>query len=56
MDQSLLWMIPVLFVMAFIGSWIGKQVIKRIDEKIMRKIIYCAIIIVSGLLAWQGWL
>jgi hypothetical protein len=22
----------------------------------MRKIIYCAIIIVSGLLAWQGWL
>lgn len=54
MDSELLWMIPVLFVLAFIGSWIGKQIINKIDERILRKVILWAIILVSGLLVWQG--
>jgi uncharacterized membrane protein YfcA len=53
MDRSLLWMVPILFILAFIGSWIGKQIIKKIDEKILRKVILGAIIVVSGLLVWQ---
>lgn len=55
MDTSLLWTIPVLFVIAYTGSWIGKKIVQRINENILRKIILWAIIIVSGLLAWQ-WL
>jgi hypothetical protein len=54
MDQSLLWTLPVLFIVAFIGSWTGKQIIKHTNEKTMKTIILVAIIVVSGLLAWQG--
>lgn len=55
LDQKYIWMIPLLFVVAFIGSTVGKFIVKRIEAVVLRKIIFCAIILISGLLAWQWW-
>lgn len=55
MDSDYYMYIPVLFIIAFIGSWIGKQIVQRIHTEVLRIIILYAIIIVSGLLAYQGW-
>jgi len=54
LDPSYLWMIPVLFVIAFIGSTIGKCIVKRVETSVLRKIILWAIVVMSLFLAWQG--
>jgi uncharacterized protein len=53
MDPQYYSYIPLLFVIAFIGSRIGKKIVQRIDAEHLRKIILVAIMIVSGLLVWQ---
>lgn len=55
LDSEYVWMIPFLFVVAFVWSAIGKYIVKRIDAVLLRKVIFCAIILISGLLAWQWW-
>ena len=54
MDPQYYPYIPLLFVIAFIGSRIGKKIVQRINAELLRKIILVAIILVSGLLVWQG--
>lgn len=49
-----LWYIPVLFVIAFVGSYIGKKIVARIPSDILRRIILIGIIVLSGMLVWQG--
>ena len=41
------WFIPVLLVIALIGSFTGKQIIKRIPQKMFRKLVLVAICIVG---------
>ena len=53
MDKQYYAYIPLLFVIAFIGSRIGKKIVQHINAKLLRKIILVAIMIVSGLLFWQ---
>ena len=53
LDTEHLKMIPVLFIIAFVGSWIGKKVIKRIPWEQLRTFIYIAIILASSLLMYQ---
>lgn len=53
MDPQYYPYIPLLFVIAFIGSRIGKKIVQRINAELLRKIILVAIILVSGLLVWQ---
>lgn len=55
MEPQYYWYIPLLFVIAFLGSRIGKQIVKRINAPLLRKIILISIILVSGLLVWQWW-
>lgn len=53
LDKDLWILIPILFVVAFVGSWIGKRVVKVISETIFRKIILGAIIVLSLLFVYQ---
>ena len=53
LDTRFLWYIPVLFVVAFIGSAIGKYVVKRLQTSTLRTLIFCAIIAISLLLVIQ---
>lgn len=55
MDQRYYVYIPVLFVIAFVGSWLGKQIVVLINQKLLRTIIFVAIIVGSVLLIYQGW-
>lgn len=45
-------LIPILFVIAFIGTWIGKKIVNHISTELMRKIILIGIIVMS---IWLGW-
>ena len=54
LDEQYYIYIPFLFVIAFIWSYIGKQIVKKIETWTLRKIIYAAIFVMSGLLVWQG--
>jgi len=56
LDTSHLWMIPVLFCIAFIWSLIGKAVVKRVETTLLRKIILCAVILASMMLIYQWWM
>ena len=53
MDKQYYIYIPFLFVIAFIWSYIWKLIVKNIDTWVLRKIIYVAIFLLSGLLVWQ---
>lgn len=55
LDKTYLWMIPVLFLIAFIGSWVGRTIVKRISAEVFRRVILISIIIFSLVLAYQGW-
>lgn len=54
LSREYLPLIPVLFLIAWIGSYIGKQLVLKIPTEILRKIILIAIIIMSTYLSWQG--
>lgn len=53
MDSQYYISIPVLFIIAFIGSRIGKKIVHHINAQVLRNIILISIIIVSGLLVYQ---
>jgi uncharacterized membrane protein YfcA len=54
LDPAYVWTIPIFFVIAFVGSRIGKKIVARIDATVLRKIILVAIMLISGLLVYQG--
>lgn len=54
LDVRYLWMVPILFFIAFIGSWIGKQIVARLDASVLKAIILRSIIIVSAVMTWQA--
>ncbi|EKD91207.1 MAG: hypothetical protein ACD_30C00039G0014 [uncultured bacterium] len=41
------WYIPVLLIIALIGSFTGKQIVKRVPQKTFKKIVLAAILIVG---------
>jgi uncharacterized protein len=45
--------IPILLVIAFIGSYIGKYIVSKISTETLRKIILIGIILMSIWLGWQ---
>lgn len=47
LDEQFYWSIPLLFVIAFLGSFTGKQIIKRVPQKQFRKIVLGAILIIG---------
>lgn len=53
MDPQYYIIIPILFIIAFIGSRIGKKIVYHINAQILKKIILISIIVVSGLLVYQ---
>lgn len=55
LNREYLRMIPVLFMIAFVGSWLGKQIVKRVETRILRVVILCAVIAVSSVLIVQSW-
>lgn len=54
LSKEYLSLIPILFVIAFIGSWIGKKIVHHIPTDVLRKIILIGIIIMSLWLGVQG--
>lgn len=54
LDPAYLRYIPVLFLIAFLGSRTGKRIVQKINTALFRKIILIAIMVVSMLLVWQG--
>jgi uncharacterized membrane protein YfcA len=54
LDKQYLRYIPVLFVIAFVGSRTGKQIVKKLPAEVFRKLILGAIIVLSGVLVLQG--
>jgi len=53
LEKEYFWYIPVLFVMAFVGSFIGKKIVARVETGILKKIILCGIIALSLVLVIQ---
>ena len=54
LSRDMLVWVPVLFVIAYIGTRIGKAIITRVSPEILRRVILIAIMIVSSTLVWQG--
>jgi len=48
-------LIPVLLVIAFVGSYIGKKIVGHIPTELLRRIILMGIIVMSLWLGWQGY-
>lgn len=46
-------LIPVLLVIAFVGSYIGKKIVNHIPTELLRKIILIGIIVMSVWLGYQ---
>ena len=55
LDHRYLIYIPILFIIAFIGSYIGKKIVSQMNQKILKKIILIGIMILSLILVYQ-WL
>ena len=53
--REYLFLIPILFVIAWVGSWIGRKIVSRIPVETLRKIILSGIVIMSIFLGWQGY-
>lgn len=54
LDKSYLWMIPVLFLIAFVWSRTGKQIVKKLPEVFFRKLILLCVSGMSIVLFYQG--
>ena len=53
LSDEYLYLIPILLVIAYIGSWIGKKIVNTLPTEILRTIILIGIIIMSILLGWE---
>lgn len=53
LDTQLLYIIPILFITAFIGSFIGKKIVSSLSDAIFKKIIFIAIMILSCVFVYQ---
>lgn len=53
LSREYLQLIPVLLIIAFVGSWIGKKIVNIIPTEILRKVILIGIIVMSMWLGWQ---
>jgi uncharacterized membrane protein YfcA len=53
LDKQHLYLIPILFLVAYIWTMIGKHIVKKIDTTILRKVILWGVILMSGLLIYQ---
>jgi uncharacterized protein len=51
LSREFFYLIPILFLIAFIGSWIGKKIVAHIPSQILRTIILIGIIFMS---IWLG--
>lgn len=47
LDSKFYWYIPVLFIIAFLGSFIGKQIVDRIPQKQFKKLVLIAILAIG---------
>lgn len=47
LDFKLIWMIPILVGISFIGSWIGKLILNRIPQKIFQIIVLILILVIG---------
>jgi uncharacterized membrane protein YfcA len=48
------YLIPFLFVSAFLGSYVGKKIVTRIDQEKFKKMVLIAIILVSIKFIFDG--
>lgn len=55
LDYQYILYIPILFIIAFIGSYIWKKIVNHLNQKILKQVILIWIMILSLLLAYQ-WL
>lgn len=53
LSREYIHLIPILLIIAFIGSWIGKKVVNIIPTEILRRAILIGIIVMSLWLGWQ---
>jgi uncharacterized protein len=54
LSSAYYYLIPILLIIAWIGSYIGKKIMKHIPTEYLRKIILIGIILMSLLLGLQG--
>ena len=54
LDRDLIYLIPILFVIAVAGSFAGKNIVNKIPQKIFRKIVLTAIFLVSLKFIYEG--
>lgn len=55
LESKFFWYIPVLLIMAFIGSFIGRKIIDKIAQKMFKKIVLLAILLI-GLKFFFDWI
>ena len=54
LDVQYLWLVPILFVIAFLGSWTAKRILSFVPETVFKRGILIAIILGAVLLVFQG--
>jgi uncharacterized membrane protein YfcA len=54
LSREHLHLIPVLLIIAFVGSYIGRKIVNHIPTELLRNIILIGIIVMSIWLGWQG--
>ncbi|MBI1970341.1 sulfite exporter TauE/SafE family protein [Candidatus Woesearchaeota archaeon] len=54
LSHDLLYLIPILFIIAIVGSFIGKKIVYKIPQKIFRKVVLTAISLVSLKFIYEG--
>lgn len=51
--RDLLWMIPFLMGISYVGSWLGKKLLNHIDETVFRKLVLFLIFSVGSVTLYQ---
>lgn len=51
--RDLVWMIPFLMVISYLGSWIGKKLLVRINEVAFRKVVLFLVLSVGSVILYQ---
>ena len=55
LSREYLHLIPILLIIAYIGSSIGKKIVNHIPTELLKRIILIGIILMSISLGWHGY-
>lgn len=51
--RDLLWMVPFLMGISYLGSWLGKKLLNQINETLFRKIVLLLVLSVGSVILYQ---